>query len=369
MDYNITYRKKDNGIQVIISYKDNLGRWRQKSKQGFPDTREGNKKAKIAADNMLQSLKESISLNISSEMENLTVGELKKDYLDHIKVHREYNTYKNYEQSLKCFQIDSIEISKLRLNDVQKCIDKLVSKVSLTTIQRRTTIFKCMLNYASRQYNVPICNMSNLTLPSVKRTSSKRSLEITEQSDLLNHFKHRGDQDYYLVVLIATTCGLRVGEILGLTWSDIDFNSNQVTVNKQWKINKETSVYGFGDLKSKNSYRTVPVPLFTIKELLRIKSLNSSDKIVSLSPNFDRLINSTSTYSMSSNLGKILRRKFKITIHELRHTYATTLIKNGIDFKTAANLLGHDIEQTMRTYSHVTNDMLKDAANLISKIF
>lgn len=369
MDYNVTYRKKDNGIQVIISYKDNLGKWKQKSKQGFPDTREGNKKAKAAADTMLQSLKETISLSISSEMENLTIGELKKDYLAHIKIHREHNTFKNYEQSLNCFNIDYIEVAKLKLNDVQKCIDKLVSKVSLTTIQRRTTIFKCMLNYANRQYNIPISNMSNLTLPSEKNKTDKRSLESKEQTDILHHFKHRGDQDYYLVVLIAITCGLRVGEILGLTWDDINFKTNKVDINKQWKINKTTSLYGFGELKSKNSYRVVPIPPVTIKELLRIKALTSSNKVIIFDTNFNRLIKSTSTYSMSANLGRVLNRKFKITIHELRHTYATTLIKNGIDFKTAANLLGHDVEQTMKTYSHVTNDMLKDAANLISKIF
>lgn len=371
MEYNITYRKKDNGIQVIISYKNSLGKWRQKSKQGFPDTREGNKKAKIAADTMLQELKETLSLSISEEMENLTIGELKKDYLNHIKIHREYNTYKNYEQSLNCFKIDSIEVKKLKLADVQKCIDKLVNAVSLTTIQRRTTIFKCMLNYANRQYNIPIANMNNLTFPSSKNITDKRALETTEQIDLLKHFKHRGDQDYYLVVLLATTCGLRVGEILGLIDNDDDINleTNELTINKQWKINKLTGEYDFGELKSKHSYRTVPIPLSTSKELKRIRSLNSSNKIINLDSKNNRLIKCSSTYSMSSNLGKVLRRKFKITIHELRHTYATNLIKNGVDFKTAAALLGHDIEQTMRTYSHVTNDMMKEAANLISKIF
>lgn len=369
MDYNITYRKKNNGIQVILSYKNSTGKWKQKSKQGFPDNREGNKKVKIAADKMLQELKETISLNISEDMDELTIGELKKDYLQHIKIHREHNTYKNYEQSLNYFQIDDIEVKKLKLVDVQKCVDKLVNKVSLTTIQRRTTIFKCMLNYANRQYNIPISNMNNLTLPSVKNTADKRALENSEQIELLHHFKHRGDQDYYLVVLLATTCGLRVGEIIGLTWDDIDVKTNEININKQWKINKLTNTYDFGELKSKNSYRIVPIPPSTINELLRIKLLNDSNKVINIESAYNRLIKCNSTYSMSSNLGKVLRRKFKITIHELRHTYATNLIKNGIDFKTAANLLGHDVEQTMRTYSHVTNDMLKDAANLINKIF
>ncbi|MCS4455170.1 tyrosine-type recombinase/integrase [Clostridium botulinum] len=46
-------------------------------------------------------------------------------------------------------------------------------------------------------------------------------------------------------------------------------------------------------------------------------------------------------------------------MHELRHTYATKLISNGVDFKTVAQLLGHTVEQTMKTYSHVNDDMMK----------
>ena len=50
------------------------------------------------------------------------------------------------------------------------------------------------------------------------------------------------------------------------------------------------------------------------------------------------------------------------------HTYATNLIANGLDFKTAAKLLGHDIEQTMKTYSHVTDDMMNEAKKIINII-
>nr|WP_278335431.1 tyrosine-type recombinase/integrase [Clostridium botulinum] len=50
-----------------------------------------------------------------------------------------------------------------------------------------------------------------------------------------------------------------------------------------------------------------------------------------------------------------MRRKYKqlgydISIHELRHSYATKLISSGMDFKTATNILGHDIEMTMKVY-------------------
>ena len=47
----------------------------------------------------------------------------------------------------------------------------------------------------------------------------------------------------------------------------------------------------------------------------------------------------------------------------------TTLISRGVDFKTVAKLMGHDVEQTMKTYSHVTDEMMDNATQLINKIF
>lgn len=69
-------------------------------------------------------------------------------------------------------------------------------------------------------------------------------------------------------------------------------------------------------------------------------------------------------------LNCLLQKKgFDISVHELRHTYATNLIANGIDFKTAAKFLGHDVKETLGTYSHVNDDMIKIATNIIEKIF
>lgn len=362
IDYNVTYREKNGGIQVIVSYKDELGAWKQKTRQGFPNTRAGNTKAKAAADEILQELKNRAELNIMEGFEDITIGELKEDYLDHIEIHREYNTYQNYKQSLDHFKLDNTKVEKLKLGDVQKCINALVDKVSVTTIERRATIFKCMLNYAHRQYNLPIPSLANLVIPSKdKKKTVRKALEQDVLDSIINYYKTK-ESDYYIIVFIASKAGLRVGEIMGLTWNDVDIDNAQILVNKQWKIDKKTKKYTFGDLKSPNSYRSVPISQDTINELKRLKTLRSCS-------NKERLIKASSTSSMSVNLDRQLNRRYDTCIHELRHTYATTLISNGMDFKTAASILGHDVEQTMKVYSHVTNDMFKKASELIDKIF
>ncbi|MBY0755067.1 site-specific integrase [Clostridium sardiniense] len=356
MDYNITYRKKDKGIQLIVSYKDTLGKWKQKSKQGFETKRE----AKKYADKLVSELKELSKFN-SCELSNLTIGELKKYYLEHIYLHKSLNTYKNYKVCLNNFSLDNILVSNLTIAHVQKCINDLINTVSPSTLNGKITIFKSMMNFAKKQYNIPIIDMSNLDTPTIKKDTSRRALSENESDKILEFYSKSNNTDYFITTLLGLTCGCRVGEIMGLTWKDIDFKNNSININKQWQKKKDGK-FGFTTVKSKNSNRTIPLPSTTKNILINLKN--------ALPLNLDqRLIYSSSLNGLTVNLNKQLRKNFNTCIHELRHTYATKLISNGLDFKTAAYILGHDVEQTMRVYSHVTNEMYNKASDLISNIF
>ena len=360
MDYNITYREKNGGIQVIVSYKDASNKWRQKSKQGFENSRIGKKQAKEYANKMVNELKETLDLGILQGVEHLTIGELKEEFLDHIKLHREYGTWKVYKESLASFKIDNVEIRKLKLFHIQQCVNELINTSTTVTIKRKITILNSMLRFANSQYDLPIISLKQIIIPNKSSGITKRALTIEEQKNILNLYKGK-NIDYYLSILLGLKAGLRIGEIMGLTWDDIDFKNLTININKQWKINKNTKTYGFGTTKSKNSNRIIPVSTATASELYEIKKIGTINK-------YHRLLTCNNTSNLCCNLNRHLTRNFNISMHELRHTYATNLISNGIDFKTAAKLLGHDVEQTMRTYSHVTEDMIKNAANIIDKL-
>ncbi|MCD3297142.1 Arm DNA-binding domain-containing protein, partial [Clostridium botulinum] len=79
MDYNITYRQKDKGWQFIISYKDNMGKWKQKSKQGFKTKKD----AKPAAEKMLKELKNTTkNVPVNNDLIKVTFNQLTTIYLD-----------------------------------------------------------------------------------------------------------------------------------------------------------------------------------------------------------------------------------------------------------------------------------------------
>jgi integrase len=245
--------------------------------------------------------------------------------------------------------------------DIQREINKL-NNLSSESISAYLKKIKCLFNFAVNKYEIisksPVKNIEYTgTKPQEKTALTNKELDL-----LLCNLKTLRTYRPFIASLLASKCGLRIGEFCGLTWKDIDFVNNNIDVNKQWIKDKE-GIWGFGKLKSNNSYRVVPMPPIVHKELLKLKESNP------LYINM-RILNVKNTTAFSSDL--IIRYKkfgFNISVHELRHTYATNLISKGIDFKTAAKFLGHDIDQTMKTYSHVNDDMIKNAKNIIDKFF
>lgn len=355
MDYNITYRTKDKGWQYIISYKVGT-KWKQKSKQGFTTKKE----AKSFAEEALKELKKTQNLN--QNLKDITFGEFKDMYLEHIKLHRQDNTVRLYIMALNYFKpLYDMEMKKITLIHLQTCIDNMIkANLSYGTIKTYKNRITAIFNSAADRYNIISKSPAHkLEIKTTKEPSKKRALTEGELKDLI---KKTDNMKYKVVFSLAGMCGLRIGEILGLTWNKIDFKNNTITIDIQWK-NLDENTVGFGELKSANSYRTVPLPPFVKSLLIEWKNYNPID-----------ISNRVIVYKCISGLTALFRNYTKkigydLAIHEFRHTYATTLISHGVDFKTVAKLMGHDIEQTMKTYSHVTDDMLNNATNLLLKIF
>lgn len=358
MQYNITYREKDKGIQYIISYKDNNGKWRQKSKQGFAKKSE----AKKAAGKMLDELKGKYKLQLDAELEGITFKEFTEMFIENMKLYKEPNTVISYGQTVNKFSsLAKMELSKITSVHVQKCVDEMVrTGLEPSTVKAHTTRLKTIFKNAIKPYRIITENpVSDLKLPKRKQENKIKALNLSDLEKLLSGIKN---SRYYLMSLLAGKCGLRLGEIVGLTWSDINFTKCTIDINKQWKQNKN-GVWGFGPLKSKSSYRIVPAPKSVLQALKEFKkaSPTSIDK---------RIFPYTRTGGIGSYIALCYQSfGFDISIHDLRHTFASLLIANGTDFRTAAQILGHTPEETIRTYSHVTSDMMERATKTINNIF
>ena len=358
MDYKEHIRKKDGGLQAILSYKEGK-KWKQKSKQGFEDSRKGKKEAKQWLRKTLDELENNLKLN--QDHVDITFKEFSKMYIEDRKVNLSNNSIELYNNAFKMFsELNDIKIKDINTMHIQRCVNKLCSnclkKGSIKTyLSRISTVF----NYAVNKY----CIINKSPVVNIEYTGgkadNKRALNKQEVQDLLTRLKDNSNKKYYIMSLIAVKCGLRLGEILGLTWDNINFITCKINVNKQWNKTTDKS-YGFTKLKSNNSYREVPFSSEVKRELLEYRN-NTAINID------NRLFDNTNKASLSGHLKEEYKKLgYDISIHELRHTYATNLIANGIDFKTAAYLLGHTVEMTMRTYSHVNSDMIDEATRIIN---
>jgi len=162
------------------------------------------------------------------------------------------------------------------------------------------------------------------------------------------------------VRMAAAICyytGIRRGEMLGLTWKDIDFPRMELTINKQFDIRRNK----YTQPKSKNGYRTIPIPQALLQML---KQYHDTQPL-----SIDRRIFPRPHGVYESLATKMKRVDSRLSPHCLRHTYATNLLARGIDIRTVAALLGDDTKTVINTYVHYSDEMRAAAARDIQKIF
>jgi len=211
-------------------------------------------------------------------------------------------------------------------------------------------------------------NPSNaISLPKPKKTREMRVLTPDEHRQLVaNSYDH----DHGLVIRLALETGLRIGELLGLQWSDIDFTDSSLTIKrtinrlKSFDPNSTTkTVVVVSEPKTKNSLRTIPLSSTMLAELTQHRQ--AQERIIKQAYIF---INSNQNPFEARRMQKIFKdilhwAELKdINFHALRHTFATRALEANVPAKVVSEMLGHaNISITLDTYSHVSLDSKRTA--------
>ena len=164
---------------------------------------------------------------------------------------------------------------------------------------------------------------------------------------------------------IDLTTGLRRGELLGLKWSDIDLEKGDLRVQRQ--IGRIDGKIIEMPLKTKNAYRTLPLSVDAIDVLMQQRRKTGNSEWVFPSPTGGPM----SPDSVLHMLHRVLKRAGlpKVRFHDLRHTFATLALQNGVDIKTVSGMLGHfSAGFTLDTYAHVTTSAKREAAKTMGII-
>ena len=192
-----------------------------------------------------------------------------------------------------------------------------------------------------------------------------REMQVLGREELQRFLIQAQAEGYYELFLLDLCTGLRRGELMALQWEDLDFDTGVLTVDKQvYEVNGKLQL---SVPKTKASIRKLLLPPGVVEVLREYRSRVDSRWLfpspvkedTPLSPGVAR-----------KRLQIILQRAGckRIRFHDLRHTFATLALENGMDVKTLSAMLGHvSAATTLDIYTHITEDMQAEAAAKIDR--
>ncbi|MDO4799001.1 MAG: site-specific integrase [Bacillota bacterium] len=200
----------------------------------------------------------------------------------------------------------------------------------------------------------------------------KKALTKAETASLLSYFER--EPQHSLIYVFALLTGMRQGEILGLTVSDVDLESRSITINKALK---RTNQRYLSSVKTPNGNRIIPLAqelIAPLREHIRTLQTRCAAKHIAFTPE-TLLFQSHRLTPMRSDLvtmqwhklQDLLGFKHHISFHGLRHSFATTLCRCNVPLKTASTILGHaSVTTTANIYAHVDFDTALDAIDSVN---
>lgn len=352
--HNFTYRQKDKGWQVILSYKDG-DKWRQKSKQGLKTKQ----LAKAAGIKLYEDLKKSF-IPSSNDMASITLKEFVPIVIKDKPALSESSRYAVTRVPVFFDDIADKRLSKITTADIIRSLSKKHG-YSDSTIAHRLRFLNLVFAHAIKIYGIPIQNpVTNVPRTNHVCNSRIKAISRTDFERLLASKVPRNHENFKPCIQLAYYTGMRFGEMAGLSWEDVSFSNGIISVRKQLKMARANGkvYYRIGPLKTRNSYRDIPIPAVLIQPLQDWKPKANTSSVLGF--------HTSVTFSINEWIKKTLPNT---TIHDFRHTYATNLLANGMDVKTVAALCGDTVNTIINTYIDFTDEMRKKASRDVDAIF
>ena len=266
------------------------------------------------------------------------------------------------------------KLTQLKTADIQKHYNRLLESgrmkdngkgkgLSNATVRGIHMVLREALDSAVREGLIPK-NPADRTSPPKIYRSEKQVLTKDQLETFMKLIE--GDEEWYDFFYTEIITGMRQGEICGLRWEDFDREKRTLRVARSVDfVNKELVI---GETKTEDGKRTIYLP----DSLWRILADRQSQKVTFSEWIFPNLLqpelplNPSRAYRQLKKLLEIGGLP-SIRFHDLRHTFTSHAANSGIAPKTLSEIVGHTKASfTLDHYAHVTSDMQKNAANIVT---
>lgn len=362
---SIKKKQLKSGIKYsyTLRYKDIYGNTKQYTSKGYDTKKEAElEEAKFR----IKIQEKKVSFN------NITFNDVFKEYIEYKSKSVKVQTLNKIKDLYKHFEpIKNIKVNDLELNTYNKFILYIEQKGNTVNWNNKVlNLLRSLINYSHKYYNT-----SDTILAFIENYKEvnpfKKEMQFFTYEEFQKFISVIEEFEYKTFFEVLYYLGLRQGEACSLTWSDIDFNKKEVSINKTITTKLRGQLYTISSPKTKKSNRILPIPKKLLESLKTMKN-NAKKKKYFKESWFvfgDELPFRETTIQVRKNKYCKLAGVKQIRIHDFRHSCASFLIQNGASIVLVSKYLGHSkISITLDTYTHLYENELKKVSNLIDTL-
>lgn len=363
----IIERKNGHGYVISVGPDPTTGKYKQIWRTGFKSKTEAREKLR-------HHLNELDRGNIPSD---ITIGEWLRKWLDEDCSDYKPSTLRSHIHCVETYivpEIGKLKLDKLTHVQINKMYRKHEQRLSSVTVHRIHRTLRAAINRAIKRGLIKDSPMIRVDVP--ERRSPKRGILNVKQARSMLSWLNQERSIAYYGAFLAVYGGLRLGEVCGLQWNDVDFENQTIFIRRARQRHKRQDI--IIDPKTSDSIRDIVLPAFVLEEMQRWKEWQST-RSEQIGKPLDEDGFVVLTLDLKPPDPHIFARDVKlaltalqlpiVTFHDLRHTHATWLLESGVDLKTVSQRLGHSsITVTADTYGHVTRKMQQEAVSKLEKM-
>ena len=348
---------------VDLTYRDLLGKRCRYHSKKFATRREAkNHEAEFK-----------VKIKNQTEFTDLTFKDLIQEHYQYQQDKVKVTTLSNYRNMMVYLEpLENIKLESFNIRHFEMWRQFMNSKPISTRYKNGVYKYlKALMNFGTKWYDINFVKVYNKMTNFTNPNERKKEMLFYTLDEFQRFLSVETNLKFRYVFQTLFYCGLRNGELRGLTWNDIDFNRSTLTVNKNIvKVPdpKTGKPYTVTSPKTSSSYRTIPIPNFLLKDLSDLYNDDANyygfRESWYVFGNIDPL--SATTLLDRKTKNAFMARVKDIRIHDFRHSCASLLIDSGANITLVAKYLGHTkIDETLNTYSHMYQNRLDTIVNII----
>ncbi|EIW19496.1 MULTISPECIES: tyrosine-type recombinase/integrase [Pelosinus] len=361
---------KDRRWRIDITITDDEGTSKRRSVYGLSE-----KEVIAKRDSLIEQAKNGCS--VTSQADKLTLGKWIDEWLETYKKDKvSSGTYNLYSYCYKLWISDKLKdmpLKKIRHNLLQKFINESEKKYSGQTCGIIRVVLQQSLSMAVKNKYILNNPAEGLQVPP---KGKKKVVPLIKDELKLLLSETKGTRNYLFYVL-SVYSGARIGEVLGLSWADINFKKNTIHINHSLNYNSKLKKCELGPTKT-GKPRDVPILPKLIDIIKQHKAEQAKEKLqIGKEYNKENMVfcDYNGLYLSPNNMriqfNKVINQlgiSKECTPHTLRHTFVSQMISAGNNIKLISEIVGHaNINITMDTYGHLIPGDASKAIEALSK--